>query len=108
MSAAPMQPTPAGVIADLSSVDPQAIVNICKAARFDSKNWGNHPIALRALADWVSNSHAGEKGTGEAWAPATFGGKQRLANMVQGVDLAVFDSDAGHTLADLKAAFLRV
>jgi len=108
MSAAPMQPTPAGVIADLSSVDPQAIVNICKAARFDSKNWGNHPIALRALADWVSKLHVGEKGTGEAWAPATFGGKQRLANMVQGVDLAVFDSDAGHTLADLKAAFLRV
>jgi hypothetical protein len=108
MSAAPKQPAQADSTTDLPSVDLQATVNICKAADFRSRNWGNHQLALRELADWVAKLHVGEKGAGEVWAPATFGGTRRLANMVQGVELAVFDSDAGHTLADIEAAFLRV
>jgi hypothetical protein len=89
------------------TVDPAQIVNICKAAHLRSKDWGNHRMALHALVEWVSKLHVGEKSDGEVWAPATFGGKRRLAGMVQGVDLAVFDSDAGHTLAEIEAAIRR-
>jgi hypothetical protein len=87
------------------TVDPAQIIQVSKAASLHSKNWGNHQLALQALLDWVSRLRPGEKSDGEVWAPATFGGKQRLASMVQGVDLAVFDSDAGHTLDQLKAAY---
>ena len=105
MSAVPKQPERADGIADLSRVDLSATVNFCKAAYAHSKNWGNHQLALQELIKWVAKLHVGEKSSGEVWAPATFGGKQRLANMVEGVDLAVFDSDAGHTLAELRVAF---
>lgn len=88
-------------------VDPAQIIHVAKAAHYRSQQWGNHQLALRSLADWVSTLRVGEKSNGEVWAPATFRGKQRLANMVEGVELAVFDSDAGHTLAEIEAAIRR-
>jgi predicted P-loop ATPase len=87
------------------TVDPAQIIKISRAANLRSQQWGNCQLALSALVDWVSKLHVGEKSDGAVWAPATFGGKRRLANMVEGVELAVFDSDAGHTLAQLKVRF---
>jgi hypothetical protein len=105
MSAVPKQPAQADGITDPRCVNPSQIIQVSKAAHFRSQEWGNHKLALSALLDWVGRLKPGDKSNGEVWAPATLTGCRRLANMVEGVDLAVFDSDAGHTLAEIKARF---
>jgi hypothetical protein len=87
------------------TIDPAQIIQVSKAPHFRSTNWGNHELALSALLEWVSKLRVGDKSNGEVWAPATLEGFRRIATEVQGTHLAVFDSDAGHTLAQLKAAF---
>ena len=104
MSAVPKQPAQADDLTDPQRVDPAAtIINVSKAAHYRSTEWGNQPIALRALLDWVSELHVGKKSSGEVWAPATLDGPRRLATKVLGTDLIVFDSDAGHPLPQIKA-----
>lgn len=87
------------------TVDPAQIIQVSKAPDFRSTHWGNHELALAQLLAWVSKLRPGDKSQGEVWAPATLDGTRRVASNVQGTYLAVFDSDAGHTLAELKAAF---
>jgi P4 family phage/plasmid primase-like protien len=104
MSAVPKQPAQADATTNPQRVDPAAtIINVSKAAHYRSTEWGNQPIALRALLDWVSELHVGKKSSGEVWAPATLDGPRRLATKVLGTDLIVFDSDAGHPLPQIKA-----
>jgi hypothetical protein len=105
MSAVPKQPAQADGIADPRQVDLSATINVSKASHRDSKNWGNTQLALQELIEWISQLTLGDKSQGEVWAPATLSGERRLASNVLGTDLAVFDSDAGHTLDELKAAF---
>lgn len=84
---------------------PAQPVKISKADNLHSVQWGSHQLALQALLAWISKLRVGDKSQGEVWAPATLTAKRRLASNVEGTDLAVFDSDAGHTLEELKAAF---
>jgi predicted P-loop ATPase len=90
------------------SVDPGTFIQFSKASHLRSTSWGNHALALRELLDWVTKLRPGDKADGEVWAPATMKGKRRLAASADGTDLAVFDSDAGHTLAEIRAAFERL
>lgn len=86
---------------------PDQIIRFSKATNLRSMEWGNAQLALHELIQWVGKLHVGDKSQGAVWAPATLNAKRRLAGNVEGTDLAVFDSDAGHTLAEIKAAFER-
>jgi hypothetical protein len=86
-------------------VDLNALVTVSKASGLKSRQWGSHELALHALLDEVSKLQAGKKGAGAVWAPATLVGEKRAASQVLYTDLIVFDSDAGHALAEIKARF---
>jgi hypothetical protein len=51
MTAAPKQPAQADALADLRQVDLSATVTVSKASHRDSKNWGNHQLAIQELID---------------------------------------------------------
>jgi predicted P-loop ATPase len=87
------------------TVSPATPIQVSKAPSLRSLKWGNHDLALQALLDWIGKLRVGDKSTGEVWAPATLRGSRRVATDVLGTHLAVFDSDAGHTLAELVARF---
>jgi len=87
------------------AVDPTTTIQFSKASHLRSTKWGNEKLALGALLEWIVKLRPGDKSQGEVWAPATLRGPRRLASNAEGTDLAVFDSDAGHKLAELKARF---
>jgi predicted P-loop ATPase len=89
-------------------VTPSHPVQISKANHLRSQNWGSHELALAALLEWISKLRAGNKADGEVWAPAALIGRRRAANQVLHTDLIVFDSDAGHTLAEITARFTEI
>jgi predicted P-loop ATPase len=94
------QPTPIP-----APVTPSHPVQISKASHLRSQEWGSATLALAALNEWIGRLRAGNKADGEVWAPATLIGRRRTANQVLHTDLIVFDSDAGHTLAEIAARF---
>jgi len=105
MSAVPKQPAQADGITDLPSVDLSATITVSKAGGKKSQDWKKVTTSLGALLTNLKDIQVGKKGDGNAWTPATFRFERRLACYALETHLLVLDSDAGTSLAKLRARF---
>jgi hypothetical protein len=60
-------------------------------------------MSFAAFAEMLREPPVGQK-TGSCYTPATFSGAARRMDQAEQIDMAVLDSDCGHTLQEIEAA----
>jgi hypothetical protein len=87
---------------DAQSVTPHREVTITMARSHSESIWNNtRAINFNDLAHLLSKPEVGTK-NGSCYTPATFSGNSRRKDEAVQIDVAVLDSDCGHTLKEIE------